>query len=792
MKFSESWLREWVDPAVETAQLVAQLTMAGLEVDSVEAAAPGFTGVVVGHVESVAQHPDADKLRVCRVSVGNGELLQIVCGAANVAQGQTVPVAIVGAELPGGLKIKRAKLRGVESQGMICSASELGLAEQSDGILVLPDSLVVGEDLRQQLQLDDQLIEVDLTPNRGDCLSLLGIAREVGVLNRVPVSEVTVAAVSETITSRLPVSLAAPEGCPRYVGRAVTGLDPAAQTPLWMQEKLRRCGVRSLGPLVDITNYVLLELGQPMHAFDLAKLKTDIGVRWSRAGEKLALLNGETVTLDGDTLLIIDGDLPVARAGIIGGDETAVGDETTAVFFESAFFAPEAIAGRARRYGLHTDASHRFERGVDPAGQLRAIERATQLLIDIAGGEAGPIVEAKSEAHLPGTRTIQLRRARIARVLGVALPDGDVVEILQRLGMEIEANSEGWTVRSPAYRFDVALEEDLIEELARIHGYDNLPVSRSHAEQEIKPNSESGIRVSRLATALIDRDYQEAITYSFVDPRLQSLLDPEHEPIPLANPISSDMAVMRTSLWPGLVGTVLHNQKRQQDRVRLFETGLRFRRSDGKVVQQRMIAGACSGPLLAQSWDGANRPVDFYDIKGDVEALLALTAQASDYGFVADSHPALHPGQSARIVRNGGTVGWIGQMHPSLSDSLDSRQPVYLFELELSSIDRRRMPEFREISRFPAIRRDLAVVVDEKTPVEQLVTTLRDAETKWLQDVQLFDIYRGKGVESGKKSVALGLTLQNSSRTLTDSEVDTIIMGMLERLRSVHNAVLRD
>jgi phenylalanyl-tRNA synthetase beta chain len=559
-----------------------------------------------------------------------------------------------------------------------------------------------------------------------------------------------------------------------------------------MQEKLRRSGVRSLGPLVDITNYVLLELGQPMHAFDLDKLRDGIGVRWSREGEELALLNGETAKLDGDTLLITDGDVPVAMAGIIGGDSTAVGDDTTNIFLESAFFAPVAIAGRARRYGLHTDASHRFERGVDPQQQRRAIERATQLLIEIAGGKAGPIVEALDQQQLPTSATVLLRRQRIELVLGIPMEDGEIVDILQRLGMDVVAVDGGWQVAAPSYRFDINIEEDLLEELARIHGYENLPNTRSHAEQAVRPRSERTNSAVRIANCLVDIDYQEAITYSFVDPKLQAMLDPDFEPIPLANPISSDMAVMRTSLWPGLVAAATYNLNRQQDRVRLFETGLRFRKAGDTTVQEAMIAGVCSGPIDVERWDGERHGVDFFDAKADVEVLLSLTGDASAFAFEVAEHPALHPGQSARIMKQGEVVGWLGALHPSHSSDLDVKQPIYLFELSLSSIQTRKMPVFSEISKFPAIRRDLALVVAEEISAQQLIDCMRSTETKWLRDLQLFDIYRGKGVASGKKSIALGLTLQNPSRTLTDTEVDKIIQDILQKLRDELEADLRN
>ncbi|HXH03174.1 MAG TPA: phenylalanine--tRNA ligase subunit beta, partial [Candidatus Competibacteraceae bacterium] len=693
MRISEQWLREWVDPAVDSARLAAQLTMAGLEVDAVEPAAPAFSNVVVGKVIGLVPHPDAERLRVATVDVGQGEPLQIVCGAPNVAVGMCAPTALVGAVLPGELKIKRSKLRGVESAGMLCSAKELGLSEDAAGLMALPADSVPGTDVRELLGLEDSIIVVDLTPNRGDCLGMAGIAREVAVLNRCPLRELEIAPVAPASDDRLPVVLEDGAGCPRYVGRVVRGVDVHAETPLWMKERLRRAGVRSLGPLVDVTNYVMLELGQPMHAFDLARLNGGIVVRRARAGETLELLNGNTVALDGETLVIADHAGAVAMAGIMGGEHTACGDDTRDVFLESAFFSPLTIAGRARRYGLHTDSSHRFERGVDPELQVKAMERATRLLLDIAGGRPGPVIEAVAAEHLPVPPSIRLRPARIRLLLGRDYAAAQVEDILSRQGMTLQRDGDAWQVLPPARRFDIAIEADLIEEIARVDGYDNVPVSQPLTRLTMQPQPEAEVPLSRLRETLIQRGYQEAITYSFVDPRFQRLLDPEAETLALANPISADLAVMRTSLWPGLVKALVYNLARQQTRVRLFESGLTFRQEDGALRQRPYIGGVVCGPALPEQWGTATRGVDFYDLKADVEALLALTGEPERFAFVAarPAHPALHPGQCARIERNGMAIGWIGALHPAMERELELDSRVLVFELDLDALRRARL-----------------------------------------------------------------------------------------------------
>lgn len=791
MKISEQWLAEWVPAGLDTQTLAHRLTMAGLEVDGIEPAAPAFSDVVVGEIIDCAPHPDADKLSLCRVNDGTGEPLQVVCGAPNARAGLRAPFARVGGELPDGMRIKRAKLRGQESFGMLCSARELGLSEDAAGLLELPADAPVGQDLRQWLQLDDQVIEVDLTPNRGDCLGMIGVAREVSALTGVDMRAAEVAQVAAEVDDTVGVDLRDPLACPRYVGRVIRGVDVTAATPFWMQERLRRAGVRSLGPVVDVTNYVMLELGQPMHAFDLAKIHEGIVVRQAEAGETLTLLGDETVELQAGTLVIADHRGPLAMAGVMGGAPSSVTDHTTDILFESAFFAPEAMAGRARAYGLHTDSSHRFERGVDPAGQVRAVERATSLLTDIAGGRPGPVVDEQVSSEVPTERTVTLRSGRVRELLGVDIPAAEVADILQRLGMSLVDSGGGWQVSVPAYRFDIDIEADLIEELARVHGYDRIPETRPATPTLIQPQPEERVALARLRSALVDRGFQETVTYSFVEPGLQHLMDPDHEPVPLANPISAELAVMRTSLWPGLARAAVHNRHRQHQRLRLFETGLRFRGSLDQLEQQPMLGAMVMGPVQPEQWGEPARAVDFFDLKGDLEAVLALTGRPEAFSFVADRHPALHPGQSARIELDGEAVGWLGALHPDVQRKLDMDEPAYVFEMTLEAAQQARLPAFAPLSRFPSIRRDLAVVVAESVSAAALEQCVRRATGAWLQGVALFDVYQGKGVADGFKSVGIGLILQDFSRTLTDSDVDEVISGVVVALRGELDAELR-
>ena len=791
MKVSEHWLRDWVDPGLSTAELAARLTMAGLEVDSVAATAPPFTKVVVGRVAGLIAHPDADRLRVATVDVGETEPLQIVCGAPNVVVGMCAPTALIDAVLPGGFKIKPSKLRGVQSQGMLCSAKELGLAESSEGLMPLPAESRPGQNVRELLALDDALIEIELTPNRGDCLGMEGIAREVATISGREFHRLPIEPVAPTVDAVFPVVLGDPADCPRYIGRVIQGVNPTAETPLWMQERLRRAGVRSLGPLVDVTNYVMLELGQPMHAFDLGRLTGGIEVRRARPGDRLELLNGVVVEPDPATLLITDHAGPLALAGIMGGEISSCTNSTHDVFLESAFFTPASIAGRARRYGLQTDSSYRFERGVDWQLQRRATERATRLLIDMAGGQPGPIIEAVSPEHLPVQPTIGLRPERIGKLLGMAISDQDVESILGRLGMIATTDANGWRVTPPSSRFDITLEADLIEEIVRIHGYHQVPSNRPLTRLAMASQPEGRVSLERFTAALVQRGFQEAITYSFVDPVFQKALDPEREPLGLANPISADLALMRTSLWPGLVKALIHNQKRQQTRVRLFEHGLNFIPAENGLRQESYLGGVASGLALPEQWSLAKRPLDFFDVKADVEALLALTGEPETFAFIAASHPALHPGQSARIERNGQGIGWLGALHPRVAQALDVEGDIFVFELRLADLQPAWLPSFRDLSRFPSSRRDIAITVDEAVSAQAIGDCIRHRGGELLRHVRVFDVYRGKGVAEGRKSLALGLILQDFSRNLTDQVVEETVSGIIAGLTEQFGATLR-
>ena len=793
MKFSEQWLREWVNPDISTTDLVEQLTMAGLEVDAVEPVAPFFSNMVVGEVLSVEPHPNADRLRVCQVNTGGAQALNIVCGAANVAVGVKVPVALVGAKLPGGISIEKSKLRGVASEGMLCSSKELGLAESSEGLMILTGDAQPGQEVRDYLLLNDVSLELGLTPNRGDCLSVAGVARDVGVINSLPVQGPEIGPVAAVIDDQFPVEVSVPEACPRYLARIVRDIDMGAPTPIWMQERLRRSGLRSINAVVDVTNYVLLELGQPMHAFDLDKLGGGIRVRMAKTKERLRLLDDQEITLDDTTLVIADHNAPVAMAGIMGGAASAVGESTKHLLLESAFFAPAAMVGRARRYGLHTDSSHRFERGVDPELARRAMERATALLVEIAAGRPGPIVEKLSATHRPSPAAIPLRIARIGRLLGADIPRPQALNILTRLGMEVKEENDCWLVTPPSFRFDIRIEADLIEELARIHGYSRLPSHRPSTPAIMRRRSEARIETSRIRQRLVERGYQEAITYSFVDPRLQQLLDPEHAPLALANPISSDMAVMRTSLWPGLMQALLYNLNRQQERIRLFEIGTRFRQVGKQVREETVVAGIVAGNREPEQWAESKRDADFFDVKKDVEALLAMTGRGEAYQFSAVQHAALHPGQAAVISGHGEReAGIMGVLHPQVYKDINISKLPILFELMVEEINQAQLPRFREASKFPAIRRDLAIVVDEAISCAAVQRGIREAAGELLGEVRLFDLYKGKGIDSGKKSLALGLTLQDSSRTLTDGDVDLVMERVMTRLRDDFGATLRD
>ncbi|WP_417882764.1 phenylalanine--tRNA ligase subunit beta [Vibrio rumoiensis] len=795
MKFNESWLREWVNPAVTTDELTHQITMAGLEVDDVLPVAGSFTGVKVGKVVECGQHPDADKLRVTKVDVGEEELLDIVCGAPNCRQGLKVAVATVGAVLPGDFKIKKAKLRGQPSHGMLCSFTELGIDVESDGIMELAEDAAIGTDFREFLGLDDVTIDVDLTANRADCFSVRGMAREVGVLNRADVTAPSSEAVMPSIDDTVSIEVKASAACPRYLGRVVKNVNVTAQTPLWMQEKLRRCGIRSIDPVVDITNFVLLEQGQPMHAFDLAKIDGGIVVRLAEQDEKLTLLDGTEAKLNADTLVVADHTKALAIAGIFGGEESGVTTETKDVLLECAFFAPDHIRGRARSYGLHTDSSMRFERGVDYALQVSAMERATALLVEICGGEVAPVVTVESEADLPKPNKVALRRTKLDNLLGHHIADSDVVEILERLGMTVESTNEGWTAVAPTWRFDIAIEQDLIEEVGRIYGYDNIPNQAPIAALSMNDHVEANLPLKRVRNLLVDRGFQEAITYSFVEPEQQKLIVPEVEPLILPFPISVEMSAMRLGLIQGLLNTVVHNQKRQQPRVRLFEYGLRFipcESAENGMRQEPMLAGVIAGTRSEEHWDIETNTVDFFDLKGDLEAILELTSNEKSYSFEPVSHPALHPGQSAAIVVNGEPVGVIGTVHPELERKFGLNGRTIVFEIEWSAIDSRIIPEAVSLSKFPANRRDIAVVVKEEVASGDIVNACLANGGELLTGAKLFDVYRGKGVEEGNKSLAIALSLQSTERTLEDADIAASVDAIVAALTEQFGATLRD
>ncbi|WP_075185351.1 phenylalanine--tRNA ligase subunit beta [Teredinibacter haidensis] len=797
MKFSESWLRTWVNPTVSTQELIDQLTMAGLEVDAVESVAGEFSKVVVGEILEVEQHPDADKLRVCQVAGSPEGTKQVVCGAPNARVGIKIPFALVGASLPPGddgkaFKIKKAKLRGVESMGMLCGETELQVGTDDSGLMELAADAPVGVDFREYLDLDDAIIDVDLTPNRSDCLSLKGLAREVGVLNKATVSAPDIKPVASTCDDTFPVSLQAGSACSRYVGRVIKGIDISKPSPQWLQERLRRSGLRSIDAVVDVTNYLLLELGQPMHAFDLAKLDSGIRVRMAEQGEKITLLDGQEIELKAETLIIADNSGPLAMAGIMGGESSSVSDKTQDIFLESAFFNPIAIAGKARSYGLHTDSSHRFERGVDYDGAQTAIERATQLLVDIVGGTPGPVVCEELADELPSARTVTLKKPRIQAGLGFAIPDEEVVDILTRLGLVLQSEIDNsWVFEVPSYRFDIAIEADLLEELARIYGYNQLPTTKMRIPAALPRLEESQLPEDRLARQLIARGYQEAITYSFIDPKLHKLFagEQEHAAVELLNPISADMSTMRTSILPGLVDALRRNINRQQSRVRLFEKGLRFIPTANGLQQTQGLAGLIYGERDDATWTASKGGVDFYDIKGDLESLISLSGQTAR--FQAAKHPALHPGQCAEVFLAGESAGYVGALHPQLTKALDIKQNVFVFELDLDKIVAATIPSFKLLSKFPEVSRDLAILVDRDVTSVALMEEIQANAGDHLKNLKVFDVYSGEGIDPKRKSVAFNLTFQHPSRTLNEDEVNSPVAAIVERLEDKFDASLR-
>lgn len=790
MKFPESWLREHVATSASRDELSARLTAIGLEVEDLQPLGEGLDGVVVAEILSCEKHPEADRLQVCQVATGAGTV-QIVCGAPNARAGLKAPLAQVGASLPGGMQIKAAKLRGVESQGMLCSARELGVDADASGLMELPADAPVGQPIASFLGLPDASFELKLTPNRADCFSVRGIAFDVAAAMGAQVTPMQIDEAEVSSQAAITVQLEAGADCPRFCGRVVEGLDPAARTPLWMAERLKRAGLRPISVLVDITNYVMLELGQPLHAFDADKLTGPVIVRHARAGETLKLLDEREVSLDPGFLLVTDADRPVALGGVMGGWDTRVTDATTRVFFEAAHWVPSAIIGRARKLGMHTDAGHRFERGVDPQLPRYAVERATALALQVMGGKAGPITEATLPDHLSTPAAVTLRRARLQRVLGIRVADDEVERILRALGMQVVATAEGWLVTPPSRRFDIAIEEDLVEEVARIHGYENIPTSTPTGEVRLVAPRETRVGDAVLRRQLTGRDFLEAINYAFVDAGLLATWQLQDRAVALANPLSADLGVMRTALLPGLVSALGRNQSRQQSRVRLFELGKIFHQAPegGAPVETPRIAAVACGPQSAEQWALDDRDVDFFDLKAEVEALLALAGVEGE--FRPDDSPWGHPGRSASVWRDGRRIGWLGHLHPRLARSLDLDGEVVGFELDLEPLAARAVPRAGEVSRYPSVRRDIALVVPETTPFSALRASLEAALGGLLRDVVLFDRYVGPGLESGSKSLAMGLIMQDVSRTLTDRDADQAVATALEALGRDCGARLR-
>jgi phenylalanyl-tRNA synthetase beta chain len=782
MQFSESWLRALVNPSLSTEELCHLLTMAGLEVEETKPVAPAFSNIVVARVLSTEKHPDADKLKLCKVDTGSANgVLQIVCGAPNVAPDMVVPCALVGAKLPG-IEIKKAKVRGVESFGMLCSARELGLSEDHGGLLPLPSDAPLGQDVRQYLNLDDTLITLKLTPNRADCLSLTGIAREVAALTHAPLTLPEVAPVAPVHDETRAVVLDAADACPRYCGRIVRGVNGKAPTPDWMKQRIERCGIRSISALVDVTNYVMLELGQPLHAFDDAELSGAIHVRYPKAGEQLLLLNEQTVTPTADTALIADEAKPLALAGIMGGEHSGISEATQDLFLESAFFAPVAIAGKARALGFSSDASFRYERGVDFELQRKAIERATQLIIDICGGRPGPVVEAVAADQLPKRTPVRLRTSRAARVIGIALAADQIEKLIVGLGFAFTRSGDEFVVTPPSHRFDIEIEEDLIEEIARLYGYDNVPSLPPRGSLAMMPSAEARRSPMQVRRLVAERGYHEVVNYSFVDVAWETDFSGNAAPIVLANPIASQMGVMRSSLIGGLVGTVMANRKRQVERVRAFEVGRCFMRDSAVtggvpgVRQPVRLAAIAAGTALPEQWGVPSRKVDFFDVKSDLEALFA----PRQLRFEATSHPALHPGRAATVVLDGEHIGVIGELHPLWVQKYELGSAPVAFEVHLDALLVAQMPAYAEVSRFPSVVRDIALVLAQEQPLQPLIDALQSAAPAFVRGIELFDVFQGKGLPEGQKSLAFRVVMQDTGRTLADAEVDVAVAKLIE------------
>ena len=783
MQFSEQWLRQYTNPSIDTDALSHLLTMAGLEVEDLAGVGADFNKVVIAEIISADKHPDADRLQVLKVNVGAAEPLQIVCGASNARVGLKAPCALVGAVLPG-FEIKQAKVRGVESFGMMCSETELGLAAESAGLLELPANATVGQDIREYLGLNDKLFTLKLTPNRSDCLSIVGIAREVSALTGATLELPKFDAVSAQHQDVKKVSVVDAEACARYCGRLVKGVNAKAQTPEWMVRRLERSGLRSISAVVDITNYVLLELGQPMHAFDAAKLQGDINVRWASQGETIALLNEQEVKLDKDMLVIADNSGAIAFAGVMGGQSTAVSDATTDIFLESAFFTPDTIAGKGRRFGISTDSSYRFERGVDYGNTLQALERATALVLEICGGQAGAVTEVNGV--LPKRVPTQLRMAKLNSILGITLDESLVAKLFDQLGFTYTQKAGVFEVSPPSYRFDISREEDLVEEIARLHGYDNIPAIAPIADLRMLPDAEGLVTRAVLQDVLVANGYQEVVNYSFVDESWETELLGNAKPIKLKNPIASNMSVMRSGLWGGLLDTLVYNLNRQQDRVRIFEMGASYAEAKEGFQETMRISGLAYGDVMPEQWGEAARSVDFYDVKADVDALTGGRAE-----YVAAQHSALHPGQTAQIVVRGRSIGWIGKLHPKWQQHYQLPKGAVLFEMDLAPLQQRSIAKYSEVAKFPPVRRDIAVVVDEAVSVDALIKTMRKAKVQFVTDIALFDVYRGKGIAEDKKSLAFYILMQDTQKSLTDAEVDSVMASLLELIKNQHGAELR-
>jgi phenylalanyl-tRNA synthetase beta chain len=792
MKCSESWLREWVNPNLSRDKLCSMLTMAGLEVEDVSPVAEDFSGVMIGQVIKVEKHPDSDRLHVCDVNVGLSGLLKIVCGAENVRAGLKVPVAMINAILPGKTVITPVTIRGVASQGMLCSARELGLAEESTGLLELPADAPLGQDFKSYMSLDDYVIDISITPNRGDCLSIKGIAREIAALTTSSLLQEGVVPEVESVFNVIhTVSVQSNAGCPRYVGRVVRNVKADASTPVWMRERLRRSGIRSISPIVDVTNYVMLELGQPMHAFDLNTIGSEIVVRQSLSGEKITLLDGSEKKLDSETLVIADHEKPLAIAGVMGGMDSSVTLLTKDIFLESAFFSPTVVARQRQYYGLNSESAYRFERGVDPTIQRAAMERATQLILEISGGEPGPVVEVVNESSLPKEKVITITSGKIAQVLGVSIPDGEIEAIFKALKFTYKRDNQRWVVIPPPYRFDLALPEDLIEEIARLYGYDKIPTHQLKGGLQVAHASQGARDLQPLRQLLSDLSYHEIISYSFIDKKLQKLIDPQEEPCELVNPITADMTVMRTSIWPGLINTLLYNKSRQQHRIRLFEMGTCFTRHQKQLLQKPRLGGLITGLVCQEQWGLPAREADFFDIKGDAEKILRSFIIDKKLMFEPETHPALHPGQTAGIYADKQKLGVLGALHPMVLQELDISAKVFVFDIDLHQLYSDGLHRFNEISKFPEIRRDIAILVNQAIPAREIQDTIKVIAGDWLKDVFIFDVYQGKGIAPGLKSIALALTLQHPTRTLVDDEVAALMERVITTLKGKLGAELR-